>query len=117
MLFLALFILCFVITIAFVYRESLARKRLRDIEEIKQKLRFFEPEHRPGCTNAAADVKFILRCCRAWKLKLQDFGIKNEDELVRKALDASARAEEYFKTPGFREEARKVLATYTLKHI
>ena len=117
MLFLTLFILCFVITIAFVYKESLARKRLRDIEEIKHRLKFFDLEHRPGCTNAAADVKFILRCCRAWKLNLQDFGIKDENDLVTKALDASARAEEYFRTPGFREDARRVLATYTLKHI
>lgn len=117
MLFFTLFIISFVITIVFVYRESLARKRLRDVREIKHRLKFFEPEHRPGCTNAAADVKFILRCCRAWKLKLQDFGIKDQDELVNKALDASARAEEYFKIPGFREDARRVLAKYTLKHI
>lgn len=116
MLFFILPILAIVAAII-LFNEYSARKRLSDIEEIKHRLKFFDPEHRPGCANAAADVKFILRCCRAWKLNLQDFGIKNEEELVIKALDAATRAEEYFKTPGFREDARRVLARYTLKHI
>jgi len=117
MLFLTFFVLSFTLALIIVYRESLARKRLRDIEEIKQKLRFFSEDHVIGREDSAADVKFILRCCRAWKLNLQDFGVRDEDELVTKALDASDRAERYLAKPGLRDEARKVLATYTLKHI
>ncbi len=102
------------------YSEYRDMKRQSDFEEIQKALQLFDPNKQDGCVHSAEVIKLILRCERHWGFKIQEFKIgdkqiMDKDDLLKKAFDASERAERYYGASGIMNNAKNTVALYMLK--